>query len=157
VQGGLFSRIIDLTTPIPNGTGTFTNVMASSFSGSTISFYGGGTGGQVGIYTATLGSVVTRIADRNTPVPGGTGNFFPTGTLLPSHWISNNVVVFNNPSSSSTSESSGVYTAPAGGGSITRIADTNTVMPGGTGETFSSVGRTQTAISSSNLAFIGRN
>jgi hypothetical protein len=43
-----------------------------------LAFYGGGSSGQQGIYSMTRGSqTIARIADLNTPIPNGSGTFYP--------------------------------------------------------------------------------
>jgi hypothetical protein len=87
----------------------------------------------------------TRIADTTTAIPGGTDNFtFFEGR--PS--VSGTTVVFGG---SGSGGQNGVYVGTAGG-PLTRVADTTTSIPGGTG-TFTTVG--SPAISGTTLAFSG--
>jgi hypothetical protein len=74
-----FARIADTTTPVPGGSGAFTSfdpsVVAASFFPVTreVTFRAFGAG-QEGIYYFD-GANLTRVADRNTAVPGTTGTF----------------------------------------------------------------------------------
>jgi hypothetical protein len=85
-------------TLIPGGTGTFTSFnpgltalpVDPCVSGGNVTFWGAGTGGQQGIYAALFGSL-TKVADQNTAIPGGTGNFV---SFPPSPVISGQNVVF---------------------------------------------------------------
>src|SRR5205823_4255509 len=73
--------VADTHTAIPGGSGNFTSFIppnpilpvAPGFSGNNIAFFGLGSGGQQGVYTP--GDPILPVADRNTLVPGGTGNF----------------------------------------------------------------------------------
>jgi hypothetical protein len=70
-----FTRIADTSTPIPNGTGAFTSflVVTPSVSGSTVAFYGAGSGNQRGIYSSPIGGgTLTVVADVTTAIPNGT-------------------------------------------------------------------------------------
>ena len=63
-----FLRIADLNTLIPSGSGNFTGFGSPSLDGGNVAFQGFGSG-QSGIYTDIDGLDV--VADRNTPIPGG--------------------------------------------------------------------------------------
>jgi hypothetical protein len=52
---------------VPGGTGKFNTF-------SNVTFWGAGTASQQGIYASLFGTL-TKIADRNTPIPGGTGPY----------------------------------------------------------------------------------
>ncbi len=75
---GTLTRIADLNTPIPSGTGNFSDFDALSADGDYVAFRASGNGGQRGIYY-TGSDGMKRLADLNTPVPGGTGNFTALG------------------------------------------------------------------------------
>ncbi len=99
-----------------------------------------------GLYTL-IGDTLAMVADTNTPVPGGSGNFVFFGN--PSFDGSN--VAFLGVDSSFVS--SGIYVADSTG-ALTVIADTTTPVPGGTGNfvLFSDV-----AIDNGTVAFVGIN
>jgi hypothetical protein len=125
-----FSVVADNSTPIPGGTGNFNFISDDPadpcISGSNVDFVGSGSGGQQGVYLLHAGSL-GRVADTNTAVPGGSGNFI-------NFWsypgISGTNVVFD---AEGTSSQQGYYAA-INGGALTKIADTNTPIPGGTGD-----------------------
>lgn len=69
-------RAAGFATPIPSGTVNFTSLpAAASYSSSgQVAFYGEGSGGQQGIYRGIPGNPL-KVADLNTAIPNGTGNF----------------------------------------------------------------------------------
>jgi hypothetical protein len=76
-RGGAFDlvRVVDLTTPIPDGSGTFTGISSRlALSGGNVAFTGEGGSDQHGIYLFN-GINLVRVADRTTPIPGGSGTF----------------------------------------------------------------------------------
>jgi len=79
-NGSALSRVADLNTTIPNGTGNFTGFGLLALSGGNVTFHGVGSSGQGGIYLFN-GSALSRVADKNTAIPNGTGNF--TGFGVP--------------------------------------------------------------------------
>jgi hypothetical protein len=141
VGGGTLARVADWT--------TFTNLSEPSVFAGTVGFVGTTSGGQKGIYTAsTSGAGLTTIANLSTAMPGGTGNFaaFDAPTLQ-----GGNLAFYGNDSGNSWA---GVYTVPAAGGTLTKIADNNTAMPG-YGTNFNWLGRP--SISGGSVAFLGGN
>jgi hypothetical protein len=127
--GGAITKVADNGSAIPNGTGTFTDIAFATVSGTNVAFYGSRLGNnQEGIYAGTTtGGALTRVADRNTPIPNGTGTFAGFGTTPA---ISGTLVAFQGQSSAGQH---GIYTGTTGGGPLTRIADTSTHIPGGVG------------------------
>lgn len=134
-----FRKIADTGTPIPDGTGSFTafptldNPIAPSIDGGDVVFAGAGSGGQLGIYTE-IGGVLDVVADTNTPIPDGTGNFTslnsprvrsrsPSGPSM-----GGGRVAFIGTGSSGQV---GVYTNI--GGVLRAVADTNTPITDGAG------------------------
>lgn len=83
VKEGRSLRVVaDVNTPIPGGTGTF----ASSFSGAQAIDSGNVAfihrrPGQAGVYVE-IGGQLKRVADLNSPIPGGVGNFSPPSGSL---------------------------------------------------------------------------
>lgn len=114
-----FTKIVDTSTAIPGGTGNFTSVSVPSLEGDDLVFYGSGIGDQRGIYTF-IGGVLSVMADTNTPIPGGMGNF--KSPCSPT--IDDGTVVFND-------YYQGIYIST--GGTLNTVADTNTPIPSGTG------------------------
>ncbi len=79
-DGSTMEIVADGNTPFPGGGGDFTVFGTPVFDGTNIAFWGGG-GGLVkgvrefpGIYNWS-GGPVTTVADKTTPIPGGTGTF----------------------------------------------------------------------------------
>ena len=72
------------TTTIPGGTGTFSGFgNHPAISAGNLAFFGAGSGGQQGVYRAHPEGPPIKVADLNTAIPGGTGNFtgFGIGTI----------------------------------------------------------------------------
>lgn len=145
-SGGTLSTVADLSTAIPSGTGSFIGFASPVMqaSGQT-TFFGLGSSGQQGVYAQT-GSL-NKLIDLNTAIPNGAGNFTSYGG-----WdLSNSTLAFTG--SGNTSQG-GVYTN--NGGTNSRIADTTTPIPSGTGNfasnQFGSVG-----ISGNSTVFQGGN
>ena len=148
--GGSLNVVADWNTPIPNGKRNF-----GFFSGNGLTLdngsvaFGGSTGSVFpeGVYT-NLGGSLSVIADGNTLIPGGTGNFTSFG-VAPT--FDNGSVAFSGSRNVSLEPSqSGIYTNV--GGSLSVIADRNTLIPGGTGN-FTSL--SEPIIDNGNVAFFG--
>lgn len=128
------TRIADLSTAIPGGTGNFTGFTGLAAGGSRLSFIGTGAG-QAGIYSApqdpTAPQDPVRIADLNTAIPGGAGNFtaFTLGTeSSPPSVAANGAVAFFGAGGNGQQ---GIYAQV--NSSLVRVADTGTAIPAGTG------------------------
>jgi hypothetical protein len=135
---GTPSKIADVNTAIPGGTGNFTMFTTSAgfppglgLDGNNVVFWAGGASGQQGIYQFPTGPIGSKIADLNTAMPGGTGNFTdfvgnassPVGPA-----ISGGNVAFRG---SGAGGRIGVYASLAG--TLAKVADTATAIPGGMG------------------------
>ncbi len=129
--GDSLNVIANRNTPIPNYTGNFYTLNEPTFNNNSVAFKGFGVtvspeGGiiytQEGIYTNRDGTL-SSIADRNTPIPGGTGNF----VFFEQPTLNNGSVAFIG----SGSQGQGIYTNL--GGVLSAVADRNTPIPGGTG------------------------
>jgi hypothetical protein len=132
------------TVPIPGGIATFANIGGPAISNGVIAFTGGNlNAGELGAYTSST-AALARIADKNSAIPGGTGNFTNFHTRCTIH---NGTVAFL---ATGGSGQIGVYTG--NGGTLTRIADTTTPVPGGTG-TFGSF--LSPVITSAGVSFVG--
>jgi PEP-CTERM motif len=141
--GGVLNVVVDTNTAIPGGIGNFTFLNLPSLSNGNVAFLGRDSMGQDGIYT-NIGGSLNVVADRNTAIPGGTGNFavfrnFPS--------LNNESVAFIGGSVGQL----GVYTNL--GGVLNVVANTNTPIPGGTGN-FTGFGRF-TSLNNGTLAFQG--
>jgi hypothetical protein len=139
--GNKLRVVADSNTPIPGGTGNFTYVNFPSLDNGNVAFAGGSTSFETGIYIK-VGDQLKVVADSNTPIPGGTGNF----TFLFSPSLDNGDVAF----ASDFPVASGIYANI--GGKLKVIADRNTPIPNGTGN-FG--GFRSPSLDNGNVAFAG--
>jgi hypothetical protein len=141
--GGVLNRIADSLTPIPGGVGSFNQFYeAPSLSNGSVAFSGGTIAGQRGVYLFRDGAL-TRVADRTTPVPGGSGNF--SSFNQPS--LNGDTLVFTGGGGGRR----GIYLAQ--GSLLTALVDTTTPIPDGSGS-FTAFGRWQ-SLDGDRLAFVG--
>jgi len=96
---------------------------------------------------AAQGFTFSKVADTNTPVPNGTGNFASFGGMTSVD--SNGDVAF---AENNGTVNKGIYLSGSGG--ITRVADLNTAIPGGT-DNFTTFATFGNGIESGRLAFRG--
>jgi hypothetical protein len=122
--GGSLAAVANQSTPIPSGSGNFASFgTIPSLSNVRVAFLGGG-GGQGGIYT-DAGGTLAAVADLNTPIPGGSGNFT---SFIGNPSLSDGRVAFFGRGGGGQQ---GIYTNA--GGPLTAVADTSTPIPSGTG------------------------
>jgi hypothetical protein len=141
-----FTKVADTATPVPNGTGnfaTFSNMVSVDATGNVAFSEANGTTNN-GIYLSSLG-ILSRVADLNSAIPGGTGNF--TGFSFFGNGIEAGRLAFRGNGNNSQA---GIYAYASG--SLIKIADTNSAIPGGTG-TFTSFGTAY--VDGTSYAFIG--
>jgi hypothetical protein len=144
-NGSTITRIADLSTSTPGGSGNFTAFStAPTNSGNTASFSANSSSGVYSTATGTLDVV----ANTSTPVPNGVGNF----TSLGNAHVNGTTTAFR--ASSNGQSNNGIY-AKTGAGSLTMVADFNTQVPGGAVNFSSSF--FEPVVSGSNLAFVGNN
>ena len=156
--GGSVALIARRGTPIPSGTGSFNRF--SHFGGGAfppaadagaVVFWGGRQSDfamvEEGIYTNAPG-FLDVIADRNTPLPGGSGSFELLGEILT---LEDGVLAFSGQRGSGSTREGGLYLHA--GGSNTVVFDRNTPVPNGTGN-FDGVAHT--SIDGGSVAFTGR-
>src|SRR5207248_362869 len=158
--------VANLSTLIPNGSGYFTNFIpndpyrhaAPVISGSNVAFLGYGDSGQIGVYVSNPGDPYRVVADLNTPIPGGTGNFtnfVPPNPIVPRNpIISGDVIAFlgfgsGKQEGSYRLQPSDPYMP------LTALADTHTLIPastesGSTFDFFQSI-----TMEDANVAFVG--
>jgi len=117
---GLFTRLVDTDTAVPDGTGTFSAFYAATIDGGVGVFYGIAANGARGIYR--WDGALTRLVDYATPVPGGTGTFSHLSSLA----FRDGIVAFVGRDAAGLR---GVYHIDAGG-ALARVADTSTGVPG---------------------------
>jgi hypothetical protein len=152
-------KVADLNTGIPNGSGNFTGFsqgglpVIPSTDGGNVAFFGAGSGGQQGVYVMANGPPI-KVADLNTAVPGGNGNFtafFMNGPpIVPA--ISGNKVAFFG-AGSGTQQGIYTYDYVQQAGPPIKIADTATAIPSGSGN-FTAFPQHPT-MSGDNVAFLG--
>ncbi len=127
--GGLHA-VADTTTPIPGGTGLFVDICFNpSLSGNHLAYCGGdGTSGPDGIYTDGLNYTPLVapfvVADKSTPIPGGTGTFT---AFYETPIVRGGEIAFR---AGGTGGQIGVYSNLGG---LHVVADTATSIPGGSG------------------------
>jgi len=120
-----FTKIADENTTVPGGVGTYSGLSSiAAISGDTVAFLGTDAGSNMGVYIGD-GAGVTAVADVNTAIPSGTGNF-TTPLTFPA--ISGSTVALIGLGASAQQ---GVYAGSPG--SLIRIADRTTAIPGGAG------------------------
>ncbi len=142
-QPFLLSKVADLNTQIPDGSGNFTYFFGNPvISGSNVAFHSRGEGGQEGIYLYS-GANLSKVADLNTQIPGGSEDFLFFYSTVPA--TSGKKVVFQAGASQQ-----GIYLH--NGMTLSKVADLNTSIPEGLG-TFS--GFTGPVINGNNIAFLG--
>lgn len=136
-QVGIYTRAVaeaaplvmryDRTTPIPGTSGTPFNDFSkpSIGQGGSVAFYGEGTGRR-GIYADVDGSLQV-IADSATPMPGGTGNF----DFFGNPWLAGGEIAFRALRFAGNAIEEGIFAWSEG--TLRRVADLSTPVPGGTG------------------------
>ena len=120
----IISVVADHTTPIPDGSGDFTRFFQPRIDQENVAFKGvrDGTQYQSGIYAELSGSLV-RVADRNTPIPEGTGDFQQFYGMD----IEHGRVVFNS-ISEVDKDDSGIYFFE--NGTLRKVIDTGDQLDG---------------------------
>ncbi|MBD2068068.1 hypothetical protein H6F93_11125 [Leptolyngbya sp. FACHB-671] len=143
-MGDGLDKVVDTNTPIPGiSNGSFTDFSDPSISGSNVAFLGLGDGGyQTGIYLSTEQDLAV-VADFNTPIPSGNGNF---AGFNPPDLSGDNVAFLGTDGQSNP----GIYLNS--GDQLTVVADFNTPIPGGNGNFISFLSR---AVSGDGVAFLG--
>ncbi|GJM15644.1 MAG: hypothetical protein DHS20C13_09710 [Thermodesulfobacteriota bacterium] len=145
VISGALSVVMDLNTSIPGGMGNFTNSTDTMSPGvGDAGFTGFGSSSQRGIYTFISGTLAV-VMDKNTAIPGGSGNFTSSGTPIS---LGDGNVAFGGFGSSSQS---GIYRSIAG--TLGVVADETTAIPGGSGN-FTGFG-IPTSLGGGDVAFLG--
>ena len=125
--GGNLQKVVDFNTSIPSAGGNIRGFGGCcSISGNTVAFGASSTTSVSGVYTVSLDTgTINTVADSNTPIPDGTGNFAPyIAGWLPS--IDANTVAFQGIGYSP--RQNGVYSNV--GGSLGVIADSSNGLGG---------------------------
>lgn len=130
-RSGRLEKIADVDTPVPGGGVTFRNFVGPALSGKRAVFRGSSdfsSFSSFGVYAGDTRSL-TAIADRQTPIPDGIGNFSFFGGPAS---IDGDTVVFS--ASGFDPRQEGIYSSRKG--VLRKIADLNTTVPGGTSSFF---------------------
>jgi len=134
-----FTKILDGSTPRPDGVVTFGIGFAPTtpaFDGKWVVFRSPGPqndgGGHAGIWSFnTVDKSFHKLVDFNTSVPGSTATFSNIDLLNTAPIVRNGVVIFVAHDNSKGSDQQGLYSVPAAGGAIQKIANYSTPVPGG--------------------------
>ncbi len=125
---GQLDVVADRSTPDPDGNGVLREFFTLSRSGTSVGFVAITSTFVHGVYAHVGG--VRLVANTLTPIPGGKGLFLAFGFNVT---ISNTVVAFLGDGGA---DYSGIFTGTLlsnGGSSLKVVADTGTLVPGGTG------------------------
>lgn len=158
----VFTKILDRSTMRPDGAGAFniSSVTTPAFDGQWVVFrdYGNKDDGSLqSIWSySTVDGRLRKLVELNTRVPGGATTFkdFHLPDTAPS--VRNGTVVFLAHESTSDTNPEGLYSVPAAGGAVARIANYTTTNPsGGTFTFFDTSGKQIGAFSfdGTNVAF----
>ncbi|BAZ18638.1 hypothetical protein NIES4071_105230 (plasmid) [Calothrix sp. NIES-4071] len=121
-----FTKVVDTNTLVPGDKENFTLFGVPSLDNGNVAFLGGSSPSTTpGIYT-NIGGSLNVVADRNTPVPNGIGNFRNFGDIS----FNNGNVAFYAVTLPAD-ETTGIYTNA--GGSLNVVVDRNTITPDGQG------------------------
>jgi len=122
-----FIKVADTNTPVPGGTGAFQSFSTVSYDGSMLAFVATGSEMEHGVYKTLPEGPPIKVADLNTVVPGGLGNFLDFGDVV----IDPGVVVFEGMSDDGASGTRhGIYTDQ--GGTVSKIVATGDTLNGKT-------------------------
>jgi uncharacterized repeat protein (TIGR01451 family) len=158
--GGTLRRVADTSTPVPGGTGTFVSFgTINAFSltltdaipatdGEIIVFRGTGSAGEHGVYKE-VGGVLHVVADRNTPIPGGTGTFTDFNFSVLAGNIQDGAIVFVG---DGPNGQRGLYHHD--GATLSVVVDQNTPVPGAAGN-FSSFATQGMGFDNGYVSFLG--
>ena len=139
-----FTKVVDVETYIPNGTGKFIELGNPSLFGDKVAFRGVESGGQGGIYLYNIREdQLEVVANENTIAPGGTSNFTQ---FEGDPSISDGNIAFYG----SNPNKQGIYNYIDG--FLDVVANTGTSVPGGDGDIFFSF-RRYPSIYKNNVAF----
>jgi hypothetical protein len=150
-RGARLSTIVDTSTPIPEGTGTFSDFEAFQLDNDELAFIGRGAGpaGQMGVYRTRQGAL-ERVADLSMIAPGTAERFSVFWNIA----FSQDDVVFSAgygpPSSGLNDYAGGLYRSR--NGMLEVLTDSSRPSPSGYGN-FAAFG--QASISAGGVAFVG--
>lgn len=129
-QNFAFTKVVDSLTPRPDGQGTFSTGLSASSDGRYVVWVDS----RSSVWSADLTTLaLTKLADTNTAVPNGTGNFTGFGQIEGGPYGNFNAIVRNGNVVFFGIDSAGMglYSEPATGGTIQRVVNYNTQLPNG--------------------------
>ncbi len=148
-----FTKVVDTDTPVPGFHENFKSFSDPSLDNGSIAFIGGRYYSPNSIYNFYYRGIYTNVdgslnvvADTNTPIPRGVGNFF----FFNDFSLNNGTLAFAA-NRENYDYTSGIYTNVSG--SLNVVADLNTPIPGGTGGFIVSV---QPSLNNGSVAFFGQ-
>jgi hypothetical protein len=136
-QAATFTKLADTSTPAGDGS-TLRIFNTPELAGKTALFIAQSVNGLVALYAVpTAGGTLVKLADTNTKVPGGTGDFTvgrvdyftpfrPAGCNAPVVGSSSAVFVGLD-----AALNEGLYSVPLAGGKIVKLGNAKTAIPGG--------------------------
>lgn len=131
------TRIADITSLAPDGS-TLRTFNTPQIGGSTVIFSALSQNGLYALYSAPVsGGALVDLADSNTPVPKGTGTFTTSvyGAVSPFQAGGCAVGVVGPTSAffvgNDSAQNLGIYSVPLSGGKVEKLANYNTLIPGG--------------------------
>jgi probable HAF family extracellular repeat protein len=139
-RGGTLSRLVDTSTPVPNDTRTFRYFGSPVLAGDRLAFLADLDDNTQGIYLHDLATgTLSVVADSNTPLPGGVGNFtsfgFGPGSGLD---FDGDIIAFVGDVEFRDHGALGIYRYDLATGALTTIAEDGTPVPGQPTEQFGS-------------------
>jgi uncharacterized protein (TIGR03437 family) len=132
-----FTKILDLSTPRPDGAGTFTitTITTPAFDGQWVVFRDNGSkddGSLQAIWSFnTKDGTFHKLADLHTVQPGGTATFTELHLLDTAPAVRNGTVVFLGRTAVNGQLLEGLYSVPAAGGTVVKVADYTAADPSG--------------------------
>lgn len=139
--------VVDNTLPIPDGQGTYADFGSASRGGDIVVFQATGAGGQVGVFGKGVGPCFL-VADENSPIPGGLGNFTDFGAV----GTDGTNFAFH---AFGSSGQEGIYMADQAVPDPVIVADPSTVIPGGQFGKFTGFYSNSPLVHQGNVAFGG--
>jgi uncharacterized protein (TIGR03437 family) len=136
-QSYAFTKVMDLSMQRPDGAGKFviTTITTPAFDGQWVVFRDGGSaddGSLQAIWSFnTKDGTFHKLVDLHTVQPGGTATFTELHLLDAAPAVRNGTVVFLARCTSTGQFREGLYSVPAAGGTVVKVADYTTADPSG--------------------------
>ncbi len=134
----IFTKLVDTNDVIPGSNGVFFQPNAQpAFDGTSAVFWNGGNFAYNSIWSVRLGAAPVSLVDLTANAPGGTGLFtsFFIDFSAPGYLVARDgaVLFAARDSAPSGTYSGGLYSVATSGGTVTRVANHLSAIPGGTG------------------------